>query len=107
MTDPTYPVAPTDDQSHWAPRLGRWSARLRALRLDGVAGALLDAAEPLGPVGAQALWIAQPALAWLAPRDEVAALARVLEAPGGVAWLREQIAGADADEGREEESRDE
>lgn len=107
MTDPTYPVAPTDDQSHWAPRLGRWSVRLRALRLDGVAGALLDAAEPLGPVGAQALWIAQPALAWLAPRDEVAALARVLEAPGGVAWLREQIAGADADESREEESRDE
>jgi len=93
MIDPMRHIEPLDDRSRWTPRLGRWSARLRALRLDGVAGALLDATEPLGPLGAQALWIALPGLAWLAPRDEVAALARVLEAPGGVAWLRDQLAG--------------
>lgn len=88
-------LAPQDDLARMSARLGRWSARLRALRLEGLAGALLDALEPLGPLGAQMLWIAQPALAWITPRDEVAALARLLEAPGGVVWLREQLAGGD------------
>lgn len=86
---------PPDDLTRWTPRLERWSETLRARRLDGVAGALLDAVEPLGPFGAQMLWIAQPVLAVIAPRDEIAALARVLEAPGGVAWLRDRLAGAD------------
>jgi hypothetical protein len=59
--------------------------------LDGLIGALLDAAEPLGPLGAQLLWIAQPTLGLLVPRDEIASLARLIEAPGGVAWVREQL----------------
>ena len=44
------------------------------------------------------LWVAQPALGLLAPRDEVASLARLLEAPGGVAWLRDRLVGVGADD---------
>jgi len=33
-------------------RIVRWSASLRAMGLDGLAGTLLDAVEPLGPLGA-------------------------------------------------------
>ncbi len=83
------------DAGRWSPRLLRWARQIRAARLDGPVGALLDAAEPLGPLGAQLLWIAQPALGLLVPRDEIGSLARLLDAPGGVAWLREQLAGPD------------
>jgi hypothetical protein len=59
--------------------------------LDGLVGALLEAVEPLGPLGAQVLWVAQPTLGLWVPREEIATLAQRLEAPGGVAWLREQL----------------
>lgn len=91
MLPTTVPPSP----EHWARRLARWSQRLRVARLDGLAGALLDAAEPLGPLGAQVLWIAQPALGLFVPRSEIDALARVLDQPGGIAWLREQLTGPD------------
>jgi len=83
------------DAARWTPRLLRWADHLRAARLDGPVGALLDAAEPLGPLGAQLLWIVQPALGLLLPREDVGALARLLDAPGGVAWLRAQLVGPD------------
>jgi hypothetical protein len=83
------------DAEHWAPRLARWSVRLQAARLRGLVALLLEAAEPLGPLGAQVLWIAQPALGVLLPRDEIASLARVLDEPGGVAWVRGQLVGSD------------
>jgi hypothetical protein len=83
---------------HWEPRLARWSARVHAARLTGVVGALLDAAEPLGPIGAHLLWIAQPTLSVFAPRDEITALARRLEAPGGVDWLRTHLVGPDGED---------
>lgn len=86
----------TQDE-RWAGRLARWSQRLAASRLDGVVRALLEAAEPLGPLGAQVLWIAQPALGLIVPRDEIGSLARLLDAPGGVVWLREQLVGLEAD----------
>ena len=83
------------DAGYWTPRLARWSRRLHAARLDGLVSVLLDAIEPLGPLGAQLLWIAQPTLGLLLPRDEVASLARLLDAPGGVAWLHQQLAAPD------------
>lgn len=88
------------DAERLAARLAGWAERLRAAGLGGLAAALLDAAEPLGPLGAQALWVAQPALGLVLPRDAVADLARVLDAPGGVAWLREQLAAAQDEAGR-------
>ena len=86
---------PFSQAAEWQPRLSRWSRRLRAARLDGPVGLLLDAAEPLGPLGAQLLWIAQPTLGLLLPLDEVALLARLLDTPGGVAWLHQQLATPD------------
>jgi hypothetical protein len=55
----------------------------------------LDVAEPLSPLGAQLLWIAQPTLGLMVPRQEIAALARLLEQPDGMAWVREQLTGMD------------
>jgi hypothetical protein len=58
---------------------------------------LLDVIEPLGPLGAQLLWIAQPALGLLLPQNnatqgnmwqDIDGLARLLEHPTGIAWLR-------------------
>ena len=82
------------DAERLSARAARWAERLDAAGLGGLAATLLDAAEPLAPLGAQALWVAQPALGLVLPRDAVADLARVLDAPGGVAWLRERLAAA-------------
>jgi hypothetical protein len=90
----------TGEQLPEAERLAGWAERLHAAGLGGLAAALLDAAEPLAPLGAQALWVAQPALGLLLPRAAIADLARVLDAPGGVAWLREQLAAAQDKAGR-------
>jgi len=91
-------LEPLPGAEQWSARLARWSARLHAARLDGLIGALLDAVEPFGPVGAQMLWVAQPTLRLLVPHDEITALAHLLEAPGGVAWLREQSTEMDGDD---------
>ncbi len=79
------------DLELWQPRLARWGERLRALRLSGPAGVILDVLEPLGPFGAHLLWVMQPALALVVRRDDVDALARLLDAPGGFAWLRDHL----------------
>lgn len=79
----------TDER--WARRWARWSGDVRRLRLDGVVGALLDAGAPLAPLGAHLLWIAQPALGLFVPHDDVAALARLLEQPGGLEQVRRHL----------------
>ncbi len=84
-------VEQSPEAERWAGRLARWSRRLHAAHLGELAGVLLDVVEPLGPLGAQVLWVVQPTLGLLIPRDDVASLARLLEAPGGVGWLREQL----------------
>jgi hypothetical protein len=83
------------DVERWAARLARWSRRLQAAHVRSLVGLLLDAFEPLSPLGAHALWIAQPTLGLIMPREDVAALARLLEDPDGVAWLRDRLVGTD------------
>ena len=51
----------------------------------------LDAFEPLGPLGAQLLWTAQPALRLFGADTSVTALAQALEDPDGIAALRAQF----------------
>ena len=85
-TNPT----PTPD-NHWSERFIRWGQRLRAAHLDGIVGALLDAAEPLGPFGAQLLWVAQPTLGLFVPDREIDSLAHWLDQPGGIARLRAHL----------------
>lgn len=80
---------PADDQ--WPERFARWGERLHAAHLDNIVGALLDAAEPLGPISAQLLWVAQPTLGVFVPRVEIDSLARWLEKPGGVARMRAHL----------------
>ncbi len=74
-------------------RIEGWAGRLRAAGLDGLVGALLGAAAPLAPLGAQVLWVAQPALSLVMPRAEIDTLARALEDPTELAWLRERMEG--------------
>lgn len=81
---------PLDDE-RWTRRWARWSGELRRLRLDGVVSALLDAGAPLAPLGAHLLWVAQPTLGLFVPRDDVAALARLLEQPGGLEQVRRHL----------------
>ncbi len=76
-------------------RIVKWSAQLRTMGLDNLVDVLLEAGAPLGPLGAQVLWIAQPALRLFAPNEEIDGLARLLEDPSGVAWLRAALRGAD------------
>jgi hypothetical protein len=90
-------VEPDPRTAAWADRLARWSGRLRSAHLDGLVSTFLEAAEPLSPLGAQFLWIAQPALGLFVQRDDLASLARLLDEPGGMAWLREQLVESDGE----------
>ncbi len=78
-------------------RLAGWSVRLRTAGLDGLVAAVLDAAEPLGPIGAQVLWVTQPVLGLIMPADEIGELAHLLDDPKGVAWLRAELIGSQRD----------
>jgi|AMZC01.1.fsa_nt_AMZC01000528.1_3 hypothetical protein len=89
------PFAPAE---RLAARLAVWRGRLRATPLADLLTLLLDVSEPLGPLGAQVLWVAQPALSLMVSREAVADLAQVLERPGGVAWLRAQLAAESEEE---------
>lgn len=93
-TNAARPNLPEDRLERLQRRLSGWSARLHTAGLGDLVGTMLDAAQPLGPLGAQLLWIAQPALGLLVPRDEIDGLARVLDDPAGVAWLRDELIGA-------------
>lgn len=73
-----------------------WIERIQARGLEQVFCTALDVLEPFGPLGAQFIWVAQPA-ANLIGRDlwgeALAALAEALEEPGGVARLRQRLEG--------------
>ena len=53
----------------------KWADTLGRLRLEGLAAWLLEAGEPLIPLGAQALYFGQPFLG----KDRVTPLAQLLE----------------------------
>lgn len=73
-----------------------WVQQLRARGLGHALGTALEALEPLGALGAQVLWIAQPVLGLFVARDALDGLARALEEPGGVERLRGYL---EADQG--------
>jgi hypothetical protein len=68
-----------------------WVQQAKARGLGHFLSTALDVLEPLGPLGAQAVWISQPALGLFVPRDMLGALAEALEQPGGIQRLREQL----------------
>ncbi|MBZ0300392.1 MAG: hypothetical protein K8J31_11645 [Anaerolineae bacterium] len=65
-----------------------WIQQVKTRGLAAPLRVLLDVLEPLGPLGAQVLYVAQPASALLGAADTVAQLAEALEEPGGVERLR-------------------
>ena len=73
-----------------------WIDNLKARGLAGVMSTALDLLEPLGPVGAQVLWIAQPLSALLGASKLVGGLAQALEYPEGIDYLRRRL---DEDDG--------
>lgn len=71
----------------------RWIEQARARGLDGPLRVALDVLAPLGPLGAQVLWAAQPALAAFGLWEAAAHLASALEEPDGVEQLRRWLDG--------------
>jgi hypothetical protein len=68
-----------------------WVQGVKARGLGGALGVALDVLEPLGPLGAQVMYIAQPLLGVFLPRGVVGDIAHSLESPGGVEQLRKQL----------------
>jgi len=68
-----------------------WIQQVKARGLDGAFGVALDALEPLGPLGAQVLWVMQPFLSLFIARETVQDIAQALEAPGGVEQLKQEL----------------
>ncbi|NDJ59513.1 MAG: hypothetical protein GYB67_00220 [Chloroflexi bacterium] len=69
-------------------KLYPWIDGLRARGWGAALSTALDVVEPLGPLSAQMLWIAAPALSLFAPRAALDDLAHTLETPGGIEALR-------------------
>jgi hypothetical protein len=64
---------------------------IKQAKLRGLANplrVLLDVLEPLGPLGAQLLYVAQPVSRLMGASDGVRQLAETLEEPGGIERLR-------------------
>jgi hypothetical protein len=68
-----------------------WILRVKARGLGDMLGVALDALEPLGPLGAQMLWVAQPVGSVFGWRDAIADLANALETPDGIDTLRQLL----------------
>lgn len=84
-----------DWRTRWDARLTNWGARLQTWGMDGLVAALLEAAEPLSPLGAQVLYVAQPTLGVFFPTEAVDRWAQALEDPANVAWLRSRLTAPD------------
>ncbi len=74
-----------------------WIKQIWARGWGAALSTALDVLEPLGPLGAQLLWVAQPAARLIGGSDAVGALAQALEEPGGIDRLRQRL---EADEDR-------
>jgi hypothetical protein len=73
------------------PTVPEWVEQARARGLGNALGVALDVLEPLGPLGAQLLWVAQPLLSVMISRSALGGVAQALEEPGGIERLRQQL----------------
>lgn len=65
-----------------------WVKQVQARGLGDALRLVLDALEPIGPLGAQVLWVAQPLAGVFGWRDVVGNLAETLEDPQQLAAVR-------------------
>jgi hypothetical protein len=75
-----------DNEPHF-----EWLTQVRARGWGDALSTALDILEPFGTLGAQFLWIAQPAFGLFGAEAVVRGLAQVLEAPGGIEALRKAL----------------
>ena len=68
-----------------------WIDNLKRLVGAPIASTLLDVIEPVAPVLAQGLWVAQPLAGLWNGGDALGELAEMLEEPGGVEQLRRRL----------------
>ncbi len=80
MMSDTQPFTPPD-----------WVRQIQARGLDHALSVALDIFEPLGPLGAQLVWVAQPVLSAYLPREALDDLAELLERPGGIEQMRQWL----------------
>ena len=80
------------------PTRHNWVEAVRLRGWTGAARMLLDVLEPVGPLGAQVLWVFQPLSGVFGWQRAVAEIARALEQPGGVETLRRQLEPEDSDQ---------
>lgn len=85
------PGSPSDTLDTLRPRFVGWAETLHDRGWDGFAGLLIDLAEPLAPLGAGVLYVVQPTFRLFGTGAAVGDLARVLETPGGIDWLRQTL----------------
>jgi hypothetical protein len=72
-------------------RLRLWMQDVKARGLGSAARTALDALGALGPVAAQALYVAQPMLRLISSGLPLDDLAEALEQPGGASRLRQWL----------------
>ncbi len=65
-----------------------WVTQMQARGLGDVLGLALDVLEPLGVLGAQLIWVAEPVLGVWFNRDTVRSIAQTLETPGEVEHIK-------------------
>ena len=95
MTENTHQTRqepPHDDANH------PWIDVARRRGLTGALDLVFDVLEPVGPLGAQMLYVVQPMAGVFGWRQAVGEIAIALEEPGGVAALRRQLHAEDAGE---------
>ena len=90
-TNTARPDLPAEQLSRIERRMAGIATRLRASGLQDLVGDLMEVAQPLGPLGAQVLWIAQPALGLVISGSSIHDLAQVLDDPAGMVWLRAML----------------
>ena len=73
-------------------RFPTWIDKLKVRGGASYALLTLDVIEPIAPVLAQGLWMAQPLAGLWNGRQDIRDLAELLEAPDGIARLRRRLA---------------
>lgn len=77
-----------------------WIEQIKARGLANAVTFALDALEPLGPLGAQMIWITQPLFGVFGgerTRHAVGDIAEALESADGIAHIRQRLSATDGD----------
>jgi len=71
-----------DWQGRWHALARGWQHRAEQAGLGDISSAVMEALQPLAPLAAQLLWVAQPTFGLIGRGAAIGALAEMLEHPG-------------------------